>query len=160
MKMRFPARRLAWLLLLPGLGSCQPPEIVVRAAFLGGKLAFVAAEGGEGGGLCWKEGAVVDDRLRPAWRFTAPGTGSCGPLLPLFYGDPPEGSANAGPPRPLEPGRLYLVAGDATATVSGAFALSRSGRGLIVHNVDSDSPAAAELRRRWRASLVAAPGAP
>lgn len=148
-------RRLAPLLLVPWLASCQPPDIRVHAAFIGGALAFVSAKGGDGGNFCWKDAAVVDDGLRPAWRFTASGTGDCGPLLPLFYGRAPAGAEPAAPARPLEPGRLYLVVGDATASVSGAFALSRAGNGRIVHNVDPDSPAAAELRRRWWAKLRA-----
>ena len=49
----------------------------------------------------------------------------------------------------LEPGRLYLLVGAATASVSGAFALTRSGSVWIVHNVDPDSPAAEALRRAW-----------
>ena len=55
------------------LASCQPPHILVRAAFVGGRLAFVAADPGEGeSGFCWKDAAVVDDSARAAWRFTAP----------------------------------------------------------------------------------------
>jgi hypothetical protein len=151
-------RLLALLLLVPALASCQPPQIVVHAAFIGRALAFVAAEPGEGeGGFCWKEAAVVDDSLRPAWRFTAPGTGECRALLPLFYGRPPAGADPSPPARRLETGRLYIVEGDATAGISGAFALSRSGKGVVVRNVDPESPAAAELRRRWRQSLFSPP---
>ena len=141
--------------LLPAallLASCQPPQVLVRAAFLDGALAFVSAKEGDGGNFCWREAAVVDDTLRPAWRFTASGLGECRGLLPLFYGRPPAGARSPAPARPLEPGRLYLFVGDATAQVSGAFALSRAGNGLVVHNVDPDSPAAAALRRRWWAS--------
>jgi hypothetical protein len=148
------AIRLAPLLLAPLLGSCQPGDIRVEAAFIGRALAFVAAEGGNGGdGFCWKDATVVDDSLRPAWRFTAPGTGECRSLLPLFYGRPPAGADAGAPARPLEPGRLYLFVGDATANVSGAFILGRSGKGLLIRNVDPGSPAAAELRRRWWAKL-------
>ena len=154
-------RRLAPLLLLaPLLASCKPPNVLVRAAFIEGALAFVSAEGGDGGNFCWKEAVVVDDTLRPAWQFTAPGTGECRGLLPVYYGRAPDGAVAAAPARPLEPGRLYLFLGDATAEVSGAFAISRTGRGRIVHNVDPRSPAAAELRRRWWASLAAPAAAP
>ena len=37
-------RLLAPLLLAPALASCQPPDIVVHAAFIGRSLAFVAAD--------------------------------------------------------------------------------------------------------------------
>jgi hypothetical protein len=146
-------RSLLLLLLAALLASCQPPEVRVHAAFIGQALAFVSAEGGDGGNSCWKDAAVVDDTLRPAWRFTAEGNGECRALLPLFYGRAPDGAESPAPARPLEPGRLYILVGDATASVSGAFALSRVGDGLLAHNVDPESPAAAELRRRWRASL-------
>ena len=149
--------RLAPLLLAPLLGSCKPPDILVRAAFVEGALAFVSAEGGNGGTLCWSDAAVVDDSLRPAWRFTAPGTGECNGVLPVFYGRAPAGAADDVRARPLEPGRLYLFVGDATATLTGAFAISRAGNGRIVHNVDPDSPAATALLRRWRASRSAWP---
>jgi hypothetical protein len=143
-------RRLAPLLLAPLLASCQPPEITVRAAFLGNALAFVAADPGDSdSAFCWSEATVVDDRLRPVWRFTGPRTGECPKLFPLFYGRAPDGAETAVPASRLEPGRLYLFIGDATAGVSGAFAVSRAGRARIVHNVDPDSPAAAELRRGW-----------
>ena len=140
-------------LLAPLLGSCQPPDVRVHAAFIGRALAFVSAKGGDGGSFCWKDATVVDATLRPAWRFTAPGTGECRALLPLFYGRAPDGAETVAAARPLEPGRLYVLVGDATASVSGAFALSRVGKGQLVTNVDPDSPAAAELRRRWWASL-------
>ena len=153
-------RRLAPLLLAPLLASCKPPDVRVHAAFVAGALAFVPAKGGDGGNFCWQEAAVVDDSLRPAWRFTAQGTGECKGILPVFYGRVPDGAVAAAPARPLEPGRLYLFVGDATASVSGAFALSRAGKGRIIHNVDPDSPAAAELRRRWWASLRTTPAAP
>ena len=142
--------RFAPLLLAPLLASCQPPELAVRAAFLGNALAFVAADPGESdSAFCCSEGIVVDDRLRPVWRFTGPRTGECGRLFPLFYGRAPDGAETAIPASRLEPGRLYLFIGDATAGVSGAFALSRAGSARIVHNVDPDSPAAAALRQGW-----------
>ena len=142
-------RRLAPLLLTPLLASCQPPGIAARAAFIGNALAFVAADPGDGAGSCWKQGTIVDDRLRPVWRFTAPGTGECRALFPLFYGRAPDGAETVTPAQRLEPGRLYLLIGDATADVSGAFALTRAGSALIVHNVDGGSPAAEALRQRW-----------
>ena len=149
-------RRLAPLLLAPLLGSCQPPEIVVHALFLGNALAFVSADGDDSS-VCWKEGLVVDDSLEPSWRFTAPGTGECRSLFPLVYGRPPAGADDSEAPRPLEPGRLYLFEGNVIGPVSGAFALSRAGGGLIVHTVDPDSPAAAALRDRWWTRRYAAP---
>lgn len=149
-------RRLVPLILAPLLGSCQPPEIVVHAVFLGNALAFVPGDGDDAA-LCWKEGLVVDDSLKPSWRFAASGTGECRGLFPLVYGRPPAGAGDLEAPRSLEPGRLYLFEGNVVGPVSGVFALSRAGRGLIVHNVDPDSPAAAALRERWWARRYAAP---
>lgn len=143
-------RRVLPLLLAPLLASCQPADIAVRAVFLGNALAFVAADPGDAdSNWCWSEGAVVDDELRPVWRFTGPTTGECHRLFPLVYGRAPNGAKTAVKAAPLEPGRLYLFIGDATASLSGAFALSRAGKARIVHHVDSDSPAAAALRERW-----------
>jgi hypothetical protein len=143
-------RRLAPLLLAPLLASCQPPGITVHAAFFGNALAFVAVDPGDSSSVfCWSGGTVIDDRLRPVWQFTGPRTGECGKLFPLYYGQAPEGAVTAVPASPLEPGRLHLFIGDATAEVSGAFAIIEAGSARIVHNVDPDSPAAAELRERW-----------
>lgn len=143
-------RRFAPLILAPLIASCQPPDYAVRAVFLGNALAFVAADPGEAGATgCWREGIVVDDSLRPAWRFTGPGTGQCRSLFPIVYGRAPEGAKSAMDPVRLEPGRLYLFVGDATTQLSGAFALTRAGSARIVHNVDPDSPAAAALRQAW-----------
>jgi len=144
-------RFLGPLLAAPLLASCQPSEIAVRAAFVGGALAFVAADPGDPNPrLCWREAIVVDDRLRPVWRFTAPRTGRCAGLFPLFYGRAPAGAEAASPAAPIEPGRLYLFIGDATAEASGAFSLERAGARRAVHNLDPASPAAAGLRERWR----------
>lgn len=159
-------RRSAPLLLAPLLASCQPPELTVRAAFFGGALAFIAADPGEADSVeCWREGTVVDDRLRPVWSFRAPGTGECRKLFPLFYGRAPAGAETSVQAGRLEPGRLYLFIGDATAGIAGAFALTQAGSTRIVHNVDPDSPAADSLRQSWwartrpQAPAIAAPDA-
>ena len=142
--------RFVPLLLAPLLASCQPPAIVVKAGFVGDALAFVAADSDAAGSpFCWSEVDVVDDRLRPVWRFTGAPGGQCNGLFPLFYGRAPEGADTATEAARLEPGRLYLFIGDATAEVAGAFALTRAGSTRIVHNVDPDSPAAEALRQRW-----------
>lgn len=142
--------RFAPLLLAPLIASCQPPNLAVRAVFLDNALAFIAADPGNSDStFCWSEGTVVDDSLRAVWRFTGPRTGECGKLFPLYYGRAPKGAEMAIPALPLEPGRLYLFVGDATAEVSGAFAFTRAGSARIVHNVDSRSPAADALRQRW-----------
>ncbi len=143
--------RLAPLLLAPLIASCRPPDLTVSAAFIGNALVFVAADAGDSDfAFCWSEGIVVDDGLRPVWRFAGPRTGKCGTLFPLFYGRAPEGAETVTPASPLEPGRLYLFIGDATAQVSGAFAFTQAGSARTVHNVDPDSPAADLLRQRWR----------
>lgn len=143
-------RRFLPLLLAPLLASCQPPNLTVRAEFRGEALVFVSADSGNSGSSsCWGEATIVDDSLRPVWRFTGPRTGECGDLFPLFYGRAPEGSETAIPASRLEPGRLYLFIGDATAEISGAFAFTQAGSARIVHNVDPRSPAAEALQGRW-----------
>lgn len=138
------------LALVPLLASCQPPDILVRAAFIGNALVFVAADPGESGSIhCWKEGAVIDHRLRPAWQFAGPGTGDCRALFPLHFGRAPDGTETTTGPARLEPGRLYLFIGNATAEVHGAFSFTRSGDVWMVHEIDPDSPAAAALRKAW-----------
>lgn len=139
---------LALLLLAPLLAGCPAPDVPAEAAFVNGRLAFVAPNGGEPTG-CWQQGAVIGESLRPAWQFSGPGTGTCGPLFPLIYGDAPAGTHTEVAAAKLEPRRLYLLLGDVTGEVSAAFALSRAGGRTMVRNVDPDSPAAAELRRRW-----------
>lgn len=143
-------RRLIPLLLAPLLASCQPPDIVVRAGFIGNALAFIPVDSGDNDSLwCWNEAAVLDDRLRPVWQFTGPRTGDCRTLFPLYYGRAPDGADTAVEPARLEPGRLYMLIGSATAGVYGAFSLTRAGDLWMVHNVDPDSPAADALRQRW-----------
>ncbi|HEX8623560.1 MAG TPA: hypothetical protein VF782_00635 [Allosphingosinicella sp.] len=143
-------RRLAPLLLALPLASCQPPDLAVRAAFFGNALVFVAADPGDSDSTgCWREGTVVDDSLQPVWRFSGPGTGQCRTLLPLYYGRAPEGARTAIPAGRLEPGRLYLFIGHATAEVHGAFAFTRAGECPDRHNIDSRSRAADSLRARW-----------
>lgn len=153
--------RLAALLLVPLLASCQPPEHAARAVFFGNALAFVAADPGESDAAgCWKGGVVVDDTLSPAWRFSGPGTGECRRLFPLFYGRAPEGTETTVPPKRLQTGRLYLLIGDATGEVPAAFALTQAGSARIVHDVDPASPAAAALREAWwRQPAAPAPAA-
>lgn len=142
--------RFAPLLLAPLLASCQPPNHEVRAVFLGEALAFVAADPGAADATgCWREGTVVDDMLRPVWRFSGTGTGDCRKLFPLVYGRAPEGTRTAVAAGRLDSGRLYLFVGDATGEIQGAFAFTRAGPARIVHNVDPGSPAAHSLRERW-----------
>ena len=143
-------RRLAPLLLAPLLASCAPPDHVVRAVFFGTTLAFVAADPGDSDATgCWREGTVVDDSLRPLWRFSGPGTGECRRLFPVFYGRAPEGTQTAVAAAAPEAGRLYLFVGNATGEAYGAFAFTRAGANRIVHNVDPSSPAAQAIRERW-----------
>ncbi len=100
------ARRLLLMLFLAALpGSCAPPNVRAQAVFIGGSLAFVEEEGGDPHG-CWEEAAVIDESGRPAWRFSAEGTGECGPLFPLFYGRAPRGIAGLreAAPAKLQPG--------------------------------------------------------
>jgi peptidoglycan/LPS O-acetylase OafA/YrhL len=158
---RLMPRRVAPLLFAPLLASCQPPDVVVRAGFIGNALAFVATDPGDSSSFfCWSEGTVVDDRLRPVWRFTGPRTGECEEIFPLVYGQAPSGALTQVEAAPLEPGRLYLFIGNATAGIYGAFAFTRAGTTRLVHNVDPDSPAADSLRQRyWRQQTSESPAA-
>lgn len=142
------------------LSACAPPEIEVHAVFIAGRLAFVAADQDQADSrLCWKDAAVVDDRLQTVWEFTAPGTGECGRILPLHYGRAPAGATTTAGPGRLEPGRLYILIGDATASVDGAFSFIRAGDRVRAHNVDPDSPSATAVREAWwRARQKPAPG--
>jgi hypothetical protein len=137
------------LLLAPLLGSCQPPDILVRAGFIDNALVFVAEDPGDSDSIhCWNEGIVVDDKLQPVWQFGG-AHGDCRKLFPLYYGQAPEGAGTETPAGRLEPGRLYLFIGNAVAATYGSFALTQVGNVTIVHNVDPDSPVAQALRERW-----------
>lgn len=134
--------------LAPLLGSCQPPTIHAEAVFLDGRLAFVDSEGDRPTG-CWLGGVVIDDRAEPVWRFERDGLGECRALLPLRYGEAPERTRTTIAPRAPEPGRLYIFLGDATGNVEAAFALTRVGGRILVHNVDPEAAFVDEVRRRW-----------
>ena len=155
-------RALSALAALLLLGSCAPPQVVVHAAFIGSALAFVAADPEDADvRMCWNGAVVVDDRVEPVWQITAPGLGECRPVLPVFYGRTPQGASATLAPRRLEPGRLYLfLGGGSDGSLGGAFALSRAGERTIVHNVDPESTAAADLRARWWARRNAPAPAP
>jgi len=148
---------LALLLLAPLLGSCQRPEIEVRAAFLDDVLVFVAADPGDADAEgCWTGLTIVDDSARRAWEFSA---AHCDRLFPYRVGTPLS-TDRLRRGLGLETGRLYIVTGETSgsASVSGAFALSRAGDRLIVHNVDPASPAARAVRSRfWQSGQAAAP---
>lgn len=144
-------RRLAPLLLLaPLLASCQPPGILARAVFIGDSLAFVAADSGDDGMRCWHEAAVVDDGLHPVWQFNGAIAADCRQTFPLYYGRAPGGAETSIEAHKLEPGRLYLLVGNAVAEISSAFAFTQVGDARIVHNIDPDSPVAQALLQRWR----------
>jgi hypothetical protein len=138
-------RRFAAAALFLLLASCKPGTYRAHADFLGGRLAFVHPEGRALNG-CWQELKVVGER-GVAWRFTHPGVGECANVFPLFYGRVPEGAAETVPAARLEPGRLYVLDGDLTLTLEGAFVLDRAQGRLSVRNVDPRSPEAQRLRR-------------
>ncbi|HEX8572853.1 MAG TPA: hypothetical protein VF759_08885 [Allosphingosinicella sp.] len=144
-------RAIAALAALFLLASCQAPNILVHAAFVGGALAFVAADPDDSDvRLCLQDAVVVDDRAEPAWEVEAPGLGECRPVLPIIYGRTPEGASAKVAPRRIEPGRLYLfLGGGSDGQLEGAFAFSRAGRRTTVRNVDPESPEARALRSRW-----------
>lgn len=131
------------------LGSCQPEEIRALAGFQGTRLTFTAADGEPHG--CWRRAELLDEALGVAWAFEGDGLGDCGPLLPLRYGAAPPRTRDTVPARPLEPGRLYVLLGDATSTVHGGFLLTRTGKRTSIQNFDPNAPAVrAIVERRWR----------
>lgn len=138
------------LLLAPLLASCQPPDIHVRAAFIGNALAFIPVDSDDDDSIwCWSEATVTDGSLRPVWQFDGSRTGDCRTLFPLYYGRAPDGAETAVKPARLEPDRLYVLIGNATAQVFGAFSLTQDGNLWTVHNVDPASPAADSIRQSW-----------
>jgi len=142
--------RFVPLLLAPLLASCQSPDILVRAAFLGNSLVFIPVDSGDNDSIwCWREAAVLDGSLRPAWQFEGSRTGDCRALFPLSYGRSPEGAETVVKPARLEPDRLYVLVGNATAEVYGAFSLSQAGNLWTVENVDPSSPAPVSIRQAW-----------
>jgi len=143
-------RRFLFLLLAPLLASCQPPDIHVRAAFIGNALVFIPVDSGDNDSIwCWSEAIVTDGSLRPVWQFDGPRTGDCRTLFPLYYGRAPDGAETAVKPARLEPDRLYVLIGNATAQVFGAFSFTQDGNLWTVHNVDPASPAAESVRQAW-----------
>ncbi|MET1113201.1 MAG: hypothetical protein ABWX67_16915 [Allosphingosinicella sp.] len=143
-------RRAAPLLLAPLLASCQPPEILVRAGFIGNALVFIPVDSDDNDSIwCWREAAVLDGGSRPAWRFEGSRTGDCNALFPLSYGRAPEGGETVAKPARLEPDRLYVLVGNATAEVYGAFSLRQEGTLWTVDNVDPYSAAAVSIRQAW-----------
>ena len=142
------ARAFRVLLLASLFASCKPGTYRAEAVFIDGKLAFVDAKGGNFNGG-WQELAVLDGEARPIWSFTHGRGGECRSVFPIFYGRPPDGATNTAPPVRPEAGRLYVLVGDLTESVEGAFVLERRGQGMAVRNVDPASPAAAAIRERW-----------
>lgn len=143
-------RSLAALLSPLALAACQPPELELRAMFLGNALAFTAAqESQRSSSACWSDVAVVDDRGHAVWAADGPEAGECGAAFPLVYGRAPAGARTVEPAARLEPGRLYLVTGHTDLDAIGAFVLVRVGDRLLVHNLPPDHAQVRALQRRW-----------
>lgn len=120
-------RRASLLTLFAlALGSCSY-VISIRAGFENGKLVFTGDDMEvRSYPSCLAEFAVVREDGVDAWRFEIPleirqAKSSCGPNLPITYGDAPRDAKVTTPARPLEHGKLYFITGYAGDSYDGAF---------------------------------------
>lgn len=120
-------RRASLLMLFAlALGSCSY-VIPIRAGFENGKLVFTGDDMEvRSYPSCLGEFAVVGEDGIDAWRFEVPleirqAKSSCGPNLPITYGDAPRDAKVTTPARPLEHGKLYFITGYAGNSYDGAF---------------------------------------
>ena len=108
------------------LGSCSQ-MIPIHAGFEHGKLVFTGDDTQvRSHPWCLGEFAVVGEDGVDAWRFEVPlaileSKRSCGPNLPIIYGDSPREAKVITPARPLEHGKLYFITGHAGDSYDGAF---------------------------------------
>lgn len=161
--MRPPIRAAAGAILILACASCSY-DFTVKAAFIGGRLAFVSERDTREPPWCLEDFAVGGQQGEIAWAIEdAPygGEGKCGAGFPLIYGRAPPGAKQAVAARPLRLRELYVVTGFGGDPYRGAFVLFRNGRRLSVVNIDPGMPAALAARGRIERSLSlsASPGA-
>lgn len=143
-------RLVASFVALVALGSCSR-VIPVRAVFVGAALAFVSEDSeARSAPWCWNRFALISDAGEPVWEFDAyeayRDARSCSPNFPLAYGRAPPGAKVEVPPRPIDPGRLYLIQGHAGDLLEGAFVVRREPGRLRIVNLDPHSPEAVAVR--------------
>jgi hypothetical protein len=148
---RPPLRAAAAAGLILACASCSR-DFTVRAAFIEGRLAFVAGDGApQGPPWCLEDFSVIGQQGEIAWAIEdAPygGDGKCAAGFPLIYGRSPPSAMETVPERPLRPRELYVIAGYGGDPYRGAFILFRDGRRLSVENLDPDSPEALAAHER------------
>ena len=140
------------------LGSCSY-TIDVRAGFVDGKLVFTGDDTQVRRSGCLGEFAIVGEDGVNAWRFEVPlevrqAKSSCGPNLPITYGMAPRDARVVVPPRPLVPGKLYFITGEAGNSYSGAFRYEK--QTLVQRRVTNVMPDSAAINRALGAYNVAA----
>lgn len=133
------------LLAFAALSSCSR-IIEVRAEFRDGRLYFVGDDSKKTSyPWCLSSFRVVDTDGVTAWSFEVPlevqeQKRECGPNLPIAYGVAPRDAVVDTPPRQLQHGKVYIVAGTGAGSYDGAFRYERQ---MIlrrtVTNVEVDS---------------------
>lgn len=155
--MRAALKAAAAAILFVACASCSY-DYPVKAAFIGGRLAFVSERGSpQEPPWCLEDFAVGSDQGEIAWAIEdAPygGEGKCAAGFPLIYGRAPPGAKQAVAARPLRLRELYVITGFGGDPYRGAFVLFRDGRRLSVVNIDPDMPAALAARERIERSLL------
>ena len=149
--MRAARRALAAAILLLACASCSR-DFAVRAAFIGGRLAFVASEGTpRGPPWCLEDFAVGDRHGGIVWAIDDipySGNGRCATGFPLIYGQVPPAAKQKVAAQPLRLRELYVITGFGGDPYKGAFVLFRDGGRVSVENIDPDRPAALAARER------------
>jgi hypothetical protein len=150
-------------LLLLSLSSCTY-EILLGAAFVNGRLAFILAPGQQHGSpRCLGGFAVSSERGETVWEIARPeGKGVyCGSWLPLLYAEGPPGFESRIPAQRLRMEVAYVVEADYGAA-EGAFVLHRAGTRISVENLDWHGSRADDARfaiRNWRQEQARRAGA-
>lgn len=145
-------RRLLPLLAATlALTACSP-SVPVKAVLVEGRVTFTGADPDGRRVPCPGSFAILAEDGAPVWRIDQDGRHEgpgCAFRFPVTYGQPPAGFTASAAAAPLEPGRLYVIAGD--GGLYGAFSLRGSGAAAAIDNVDAGSARAQEIRRRYQA---------
>jgi hypothetical protein len=147
-----PWRRIAAAtILVLMLGSCTR-SYLVTASFEGGALLFKTENDKRTfHPWCWNNFTVINEDARAVWEFEVPygafsGREPCGPNFPIRYGQPPERAETLIPAERLQVGRLYVIEGQASGMLEGAFKIERVDGGYKIRNVNPTNDAAVLTR--------------